>query len=126
MAKEEANGESKYKNLNETEIHTSSGTDEKAVGGRSNWISDYTYDMYDIEKMESGTPWEKRHRKEYGGQYFNKKWPYWHRYSSHPQDYVPQSQEKSTTEQWDPEWVETWTWDPEEGYPQTDVMNPPE
>jgi hypothetical protein len=29
-------------------------------------------------------------------------------------------------EQWDPEWVETWTWDPEEGYPQTDVMNPPE
>jgi hypothetical protein len=31
-----------------------------------------------------------------------------------------------SVEQWDPEWVETWTWDPEEGYPQTDVMNPPE
>jgi hypothetical protein len=31
----------------------------------------------------------------------------------------------SKTEQWDPEWVETWIWDPAEGYPQTDVMNPP-
>jgi hypothetical protein len=34
--------------------------------------------------------------------------------------------QNSKGEQWDPEWVETWTWDPEEGYPQTDVMNPPE
>jgi hypothetical protein len=33
---------------------------------------------------------------------------------------------ESHTLDFDPEWEETWTWDPEEGYPQTDVMNPPE
>jgi hypothetical protein len=34
--------------------------------------------------------------------------------------------QNSKVEQWDPEFVETWTWEEEEGYPQTDVMNPPE
>jgi hypothetical protein len=113
-----------YENLNETEIHTSSGTDEWS-GGESNQTSRWIRDMYDIDEMESGTPPEKRHKKEYRSYYYNEEKEKI-TYTYHPQDYVPQSQEKSTTEQWDPEWVETWTWDPEEGYPQTDVMNPPE